>query len=150
MNGVIAAHATHETIHLLIAREAHEPRETDPHYRHFHEARNRLKAQGLLVCVVCGDKDEIELHHSIVEDSLIPEVDVKRLDTLFGLDIESDAAFQDWAQSVGNLEALCEVHHRGLVGVHFLSEPYWTISRIQRTDIGPVAQVLNADGTPRK
>jgi hypothetical protein len=137
------AHDHTVSLRIVEHTPAHEPREGDPHFMAFRAARRRLKAAGLLRCVVCGStgtpEQPIELHHSRVEFSFQNGVDVGKLNELYGLHLD-DASFADWINSPGNCEPLCVTHHRGLEAVHLLPEPVWNAVRVWRDDLPPVAE----------
>ncbi len=119
---VTEAHDQRMTVHILTHVPEHQPREDDPHYHLFNQAKARMKRQGLWKCAInddyCGGN--IELHHSHIEFSQVGSADLKRVNDAFGLHLEKDDDFQAWIESPGNLEALCEVHHRTHYGVHVL------------------------------
>jgi hypothetical protein len=97
------------TLHILSHVPEHAPREGDPHYHLFEQAKARIKKQGLWVCAInddlCGGP--LELHHSHVEFSQAGSVDPNRIAVAFGLHFETDEDFQVWIESPGNLEVLC-------------------------------------------
>jgi hypothetical protein len=104
-----AAHEQRSTIHILAHVPEHAPREDDPHYHLFMQAKARIKRQGLWKCALnddlCGG--QLELHHSHVEFSQVNAVDPAKLEQAFGLHFENDEAFQQWVEGPGNLEVLC-------------------------------------------
>lgn len=143
---VVAAHEQLLTLHLRQHVEAHPPREHDPHYRLFEQAKARLKRQGLWRCVV-GDElcdGQPELHHSHIEFSEINAVDPAKIERALGLHFESDEDFQAWAESPGNLEVLCVAHHRSRYGVHVLPEPLWQAVRFKKADAAAPAEFVPA------
>lgn len=103
------AHQQSLTLHLITNIPEHEPRESDPHYGAFLQAKARLKRQGLWKCVIgddlCGG--QVELHHSHIEFSQINATDLDKVNAALGLDLADDAAFQAWVEGPGNLEPLC-------------------------------------------
>lgn len=127
------AHQQEVTIRFIERWPAHEPRKSDPYYRYFAKAKARLKAQGLLKCNVLSDYHEgpIELHHSVIEFAHLNDVDITKLNALFGLSLD-DESFRVWAEGPGNLEPLCRLHHRGQEGVHSLPEPEWNTLRVAK------------------
>jgi hypothetical protein len=142
----VAAHDQMMTLHLRQHVEAHEPRESDPHYHLFEQAKARLKRQGLWKCVV---DDELcdgvpELHHSFVEFSEIGSVDPHKIERALGLHFDSDEDFQVWAESPGNLEVLCSAHHRTHFGIHVLPEPLWQAVRFKRAGAAAPAELVPA------
>jgi len=102
---------------------AHEPRETDPHYKDFNAYRERTKDTAK--CAIGEHRSDfsecdggLELHHSHIEFSLQNGVDLKWLEVDYpGVsDPESVGA---WVESGANLMWLCEKHHRGSgTGIH--------------------------------
>ena len=141
-----AAHDQMLTLHLRQHIEEHAPREDDPHYHLFEQAKARLKRQGLWRCVI-GDElcdGEPELHHSFIEFSEIDAVDPVKVEKALGLHFEDDEAFQAWAESPGNLEVLCAAHHRTRYGVHVLPEPLWQAVRFHRSGLEAPAQFIPA------
>lgn len=145
------AHEQRETLHILTRVPAHERREDDPHYHLFEQAKSRLKRQGLWKCVIgddlCGG--EIELHHTFIEFSQINEVDPDKVAKALGLHFENDEEFQVWAESPGNLEALCRNHHTSVFGIHMLPGPLWEAVRFKKDGTPAPAQFVPAkDVTP--
>src|SRR5690242_17888677 len=110
----VPAHDQRQTLRLIWHFPDHEPREGDPHYAAFEAVRRRMKAAGLLTCKVpgCRTGAPVQLHHTHIEFALLNAVDVGKLNEFLGLHL-TDAEFQEWAESPGNLEALCQVHHTG-------------------------------------
>lgn len=141
-----AAHDQMMTLHLKQHIEDHAPRKGDPHYHLFEQAKARLKKQGLWKCIIndelCGG--QAELHHSYVEFSEIGAVDPAKIAAHLGLDFKSDEDFQRWAESPGNLEVLCENHHRTHYGIHVLPEPLWQAVRFKRAGLQSPAEFIAA------
>lgn len=133
------AHKQTQTIRLLRAYPSHEPRAQDPNYAEFEQVRARLKAQGLLKCIVnnadCSGGPQ--LHHTHVEFAYQNAVDVPTLDKLLGLSL-TDADFAQWVESPGNLEVLCEAHHVGILGIHMIPAADWDIVRVHLPGFNPV------------
>jgi hypothetical protein len=134
---VTGAHTA--TVHrtLIQTYPEHEPRESDPHYAAFDQTRRRLERLGALRCWInnadCCD-GPIELHHSIVEFSLVNITDAARFRTLYPeFHLESDEAFLTWVNSEGNLLPLCREHHRGHLGIHSVTYPAWLAQRFMRS-----------------
>lgn len=139
----IEAHEQTTTLHIVELVPSHVPRESDPHYHAFHQARERLKRQGLLKCWI-GNADcagQIELHHSHIEFCLITGIDVQKVDEAFGLHL-SDEEFQAWVEGPANLLALCKVHHTGYLGVHVLPGPLWEPQKYMREGISAPAHLV--------
>lgn len=144
--GIVPAHDQLTTLHIRQHVEAHEPREHDPHYRLFEQAKARLKRQGLWRCIVddelCGGVPE--LHHSHVEFSEIGSTDPAKIEQALGLHFDDDADFQTWVEGPGNLEVLCTHHHRAGYGIHQLPEPLWQALRFHRAGLPAPAEFIPA------
>lgn len=141
---VTEAHDQRMTVHILTHVPEHQPREDDPHYHLFNQAKARMKRQGLWKCAInddyCGGN--IELHHSHIEFSQVGSSDLKRVNEAFGLHLEKDDDFQSWIESPGNLEPLCEVHHRTHYGVHVIPGPLWEPLRYRKANAKPSAEFV--------
>jgi hypothetical protein len=135
------------TVHILTHVPEHSPREDDPHYHLFEQAKSRLKRQGMWKCIINDDlcDGEPELHHTHVEFSQINQVDEKKIMEALGLHFETDEDFQKWAESPGNLEVLCANHHRAHYGIHVIPGPLWEALRFHKTGTGPAAEFVPAD-----
>jgi hypothetical protein len=148
---VTAAHEQPMTLHILAHVPEHEPREHDPHYHLFEQAKARIKRQGLWTCAIgddlCGG--QLELHHSHVEFSQANAVDPARIEKALGLHFESDDDFQQWIESPGNLEVLCVNHHRTHYGVHVIPSALWETLRWHRAGQPAAAEFVAAKDLPR-
>ena len=135
------------TVHVLTHVPEHSPREDDPHYHLFEQAKARLKRQGMWKCIIDDDlcEGDPELHHTHVEFSQINQVDEKKIMQALGLHFDTDEDFQKWAESPGNLEVLCANHHRAHYGIHVIPGPLWEALRFHKTGTGPAAEFLSAD-----
>jgi hypothetical protein len=144
---VTAAHDQMMTIHVETHVPDHAPREDDPHYHLFEQAKARLKRQGLWKCIIadelCGG--EPELHHTYIEFSQINEVDPKKVEESLGLHFDNDEEFQQWAESPGNLEVLCANHHRTHYGIHVIPGPLWEALRFRMVGTEAAAEFVTAD-----
>ena len=140
------AHDQRLTLHLVTHVPAHEPREDDPHYHLFEQVKARMKRQGLWKCVInddyCGGN--VELHHSHIEFSQQGGADLDKVNAQLGLHLDSDEEFQVWIESPGNLEPLCEVHHRTHFGVHVIPGPLWEPLRYRKFNVKPPAEFVPA------
>jgi hypothetical protein len=145
-----AAHEQSETLHILAHVPDHAPREHDPHYHLFEQAKARLKRQGLWKCIInddlCGGQPE--LHHTWIEFSQINEVDPAKIERALGLHFENDEDFQAWAESPGNLEVLCTHHHRTHYGVHVIPGPLWEAIRFRKDGTEAPAEFVPAKDMP--
>lgn len=137
------AHDQRMTLHFTEHVPAHEPRESDPHYHLFNEAKRRIKASGLWKCAipVGPHAAQLELHHSHIEFSLQGGADLARVNEAYGLHLADDEAFREWIESPGNLEILCTYHHRTRFGVHVLPGPEWEPLRVWRDGMDAPAEV---------
>jgi hypothetical protein len=145
-----AAHDQMQTLHILSHIPDHAPRADDPHYHLFEQAKARLKKQGLWKCVLddnlCGGQPE--LHHSHVEFSQINAVDSTKVERALGLHFASDDEFQAWVEGPGNLEVLCEHHHRTHYGVHVIPSALWEALRFHRAGTPAAAEFVAAKDVP--
>ncbi|MBS2964592.1 hypothetical protein KGA66_16165 [Actinocrinis puniceicyclus] len=141
-----AAHDQAMTLHVLSHIPDHAPREDDPHYHLFEQAKARLKRQGLWRCMINDDLcDGVpELHHSYIEFSQINQVDPKKVEQALGLHFENDEDFQEWAESPGNLEVLCVAHHRAHYGIHMIPGPLWEALRFHKKGTMAAAEFVPA------
>jgi hypothetical protein len=144
---ITAAHDQMMTVHIETHVPDHAPREDDPHYHLFEQAKARLKRQGLWKCIIadelCGG--EPELHHTYIEFSQINEVDPKKVQESLGLHFDNDEEFQQWAESPGNLEVLCSNHHRTHYGIHVIPGPLWEALRFRMAGTEAAAEFVTAD-----
>jgi hypothetical protein len=143
---MVDAHDQRLTLHIVEHIQAHDPREDDPHYHLFTEARARLKRLGLLKCALdddyCGGVPE--LHHVHVPFAQQNASDWHRVNAALGLHIASDDEFAEWIESPGNLEVLCTNHHRTHFGIHVLPAALWEPLRYLRKGIQPGAEFVPA------
>jgi hypothetical protein len=144
---VTDAHKQKLNLHLAVSIPEHEPRESDPHYHLFNQAKARIKRQGLWKCVVNDDlcSGGPELHHSHIEFSQINTMDPKKVEEAFGLHFENDEDFQVWIESPGNLEVLCESHHRTHYGIHSIPAPLWEAVRFRKEGTDAAAEVVKEE-----
>jgi hypothetical protein len=142
---VTAAHQQALTLHMLTHIPSHHPREDDPHYHLFEQAKARLKRQGLWKCAIDDDlcEGQPELHHTHVEFSQINQVDPKLIEKHLGLHFETDEDFQEWVESPGNLEVLCVNHHRAHYGIHVIPGPLWDAVRYRKKGTKAAAEFLS-------
>jgi 3-methyladenine DNA glycosylase/8-oxoguanine DNA glycosylase len=136
------AHKEQLNLSLVVSTPEHEPRESDPHYKLFNQAKARIKKQGLWKCIINDDlcSGEPELHHSHIEFSQINNMDEKKIEEAFGLHFTNDEEFQEWIESPGNLEVLCTSHHRTLYGIHAIPDPLWQAIRFRKNGTEAAAQ----------
>lgn len=142
----VPAHEQALTLHIVTSIPEHEPRETDPHYHLFQQARRRLKEHGLLRCVLddhyCAGPPE--LHHTHLEQSQIEGSDFHRVNEALGLHIKDEDEFHAWCEQPGNLEVLCVNHHRTHFGVHLIPQPLWEPMRYRKAGVPPSAHFYSA------
>ncbi|HEY3866987.1 MAG TPA: hypothetical protein VGM10_01495 [Actinocrinis sp.] len=144
---VTVAHDQAMTLHVLSHIPDHAPRDGDPHYHLFEQAKARLKRQGLWKCMIGDDlcAGDPELHHTYIEFSQINEVDPEKVEHALGLHFENDEDFQKWAESPGNLEVLCVQHHRAHYGIHMIPGPLWEAIRFRKHGTQAAAEFLSND-----
>lgn len=137
-------HDQSTTIHLKEHIQAHEPRETDPHYHLFMEAKRRIQKAGLMKCCIpdCTFPGPMELHHSKIEFSEQGGVDLAKFNQYYGLHLTSDEDFKNYIEGEGNLEVLCPTHHRTRLGIHELPGPFWEALRVWKDNLPPPAEVV--------
>jgi hypothetical protein len=141
---VTVAHDQAMTLHVLSHIPDHAPRDGDPHYHLFEQAKARLKRQGLWKCMIGDDlcAGDPELHHTYIEFSQINEVDPEKVSQALGLHFDSDEEFQKWAESPGNLEVLCVQHHRAHYGIHMIPGPLWEAIRFRKAGTQAAAEFV--------
>ena len=141
------------TLHELAVYPEHGPRESDPHYKVFHEARHHLidvlgvgcwiggatKADlraGLPEGHRCYGAKQLEAHHHIAEFAGLSELDWMKVAADFPLlGIHSDEDFLNAAESDGGLLILCDKHHRSPYhGIHAITEPVWKLDRFAKDE----------------
>lgn len=153
------AHDQMTTLHVLAHVPEHEPREQDPHYHLFEQAKARLKRQGLWKCAIgddlCGG--QLELHHSHVEFSQVNAVDPARIEKALGLHFADDEAFP-FSGKVYDIEVAgsrsfvtsdlvvhnCVNHHRTHYGVHVIPSALWETLRWHRAGQPAAAEFVPA------
>lgn len=139
---ITPAHTQKVHLDILEFFPDHEPRESDPHYHLFNDARAKLKAAGKWVCWACGKTEAqvgspLEAHHSTIEFALANGVDVLKFKERFPeFNVSTDEELFAFVEGESNLTILCTDHHRGLHGIHSLPYPCW------------VAQAFWKDGLP--
>lgn len=143
------AHDAKLTLHLLTHVQAHEPRETDPHYALFMQAKARIEKLGLMKCAIpdCTFPGPMELHHDKVEFSEQGGVDLAKFNQYYGLHLASDEDFKNYIEGEGNLDVLCSVHHRTYLGVHVLPGPFWNVLRVWKEGLKPPAEAVFPSGS---
>lgn len=136
------AHKEQLNLHLAVSTPEHEPRESDPHYHLFNQAKARIKKQGLWKCIINDDlcSGGPELHHSHIEFSQVNNMDQHKIEQAFGVHFENDEEFQAWIESPGNLEVLCEAHHRTTFGIHAIPDPLWQAIRFRKNGTEAAAE----------
>lgn len=141
------AHAAAQTHHYTMHYPAHEARADDPHYVDFnhyhrqHRATARCYIGERLGFAECkdehgaastidanGEQSGVELHHGIVEFSLVNEVDFAALEHDHP-GISNPDEVGAWVESDENFRWLCAWHHRGAAGAHTASHSDWEASQ---------------------
>jgi hypothetical protein len=106
------------TNRYIIHYPAHEPRESDPHYKDFNEFRRRTKDSAK--CGIGAERNDfsecslnqpLEVHHSHIEFSLANAIDLKWLEVDYP-GVSNPDEIGAWIESAANLEWLCLFHHR--------------------------------------
>ena len=149
----VSGHSTPKTLREIAYYPEHGPRDSDPNYKVFHEARHHLidvlgvgcwiggatKAQietGLPEDHRCHGATGLEAHHHIAEYAGLNEIDWRKVAADFPqLGITSDEEFLRAAESDGGLLILCSKHHRAPYhGIHAITEPVWKLDRYARDE----------------
>ena len=147
------AHDQTVTNHYVIAYPPHEPRTSDPHYAAFnayhklHEATSVCDVGKRLGFDQCADAQGkamldqpghpgLELHHKVIEFSLINAVDLAAVQIDFP-DLTDPEKVAAWCESEPNFLWLCAKHHRGVGGIHHAAAADWTAEQYIRDLIGP-------------
>lgn len=119
------AHDQHVSHHYTVHYPAHEPRETDPHYKDFDAYRRRTHKTAK--CAIGEHRNDytdcrgpLELHHAHVEFALQNSIDLVWLEQDYP-GISDPGSVGAWVESAANLVWLCLFHHRGHGGVHVAS-----------------------------
>jgi hypothetical protein len=153
MTDQIPAHAQKVTSHYVIHYPDHAPREGDPNYAAFNAYHRANEATSF--CYVgkrlgfdqCADATGLpmldqpghlglELHHKVLEFSLINAVDLAAVALDFP-DLTDEAEVAAWAETDANFMWLCAKHHRGAGGIHHAAAADWTAELYIRDLIGP-------------
>ncbi|UXA09694.1 hypothetical protein KXD96_28105 (plasmid) [Mycobacterium sp. SMC-2] len=129
-------HSRPVTNHYTVHYPAHEPRETDPHYKDFEAYRRRThKTAKCVIGEHRGDYSDcrgpLELHHAHVEFALQNGIDLVWLEQDYP-GISDPDKVGAWVESAANLMWLCLFHHRGHGGVHVASAADFEASRYVR------------------
>jgi len=69
-------------------------------------------------------------------------MDPARVEEAFGVHFANDDEFQAWIESPGNLEVLCEAHHRTRYGIHEIPAPLWETFRYRKVGTAAAAEVV--------
>lgn len=116
------AHDQGFTHKYIIHYPAHEPREQDPHYKDFHEYRERTRPTAK--CSIGEHRNdfsecdgELELHHAHIEFALQNAISLEWLEVDYP-GVSNPDEIGAWVESGKNLTWLCMAHHRGAGGVH--------------------------------
>jgi hypothetical protein len=137
------AHDQKVTHSYVVKYPAHEPRESDVHYKDFHHYREATKAGAL--CAIGehrGDYSEcyppkehwptgLQLHHSHIEFAVQNAIDLAWLEKDYPGVSDPDLVGA-WVESGANLLWLCERHHIGDDGVHVLTSSDYEAERYVR------------------
>jgi hypothetical protein len=126
---------------------AHEPRETDPHYRDFDAYHRRTRATARChvgerigfdwcrdaqgqpsVIDADGKQSGLELHHAHIEFSLQNGISLAALEKDYP-GVSDSERVGEWVNSAANLIWVCAWHHRGAGGAHTASHADWEASK---------------------
>jgi hypothetical protein len=69
-------------------------------------------------------------------------MDQHKIEQAFGVHFKNDEEFQAWIESPGNLEVLCEAHHRTTFGIHAIPDPLWQAIRFRKNGTEAAAEHL--------
>lgn len=134
-----AEHTQLDTNSYHVHYPEHGSRADDPYYHLFDAVRRQYRTTAVCwyghkigtVTRCCGP---LELHHWVLEQAMINEVDLR----LIGLDFPDAGANTDeidhWVEShyaedgSGALVFMCVLHHRGEAGVHTVDYANWKAS----------------------
>ena len=137
---VTDAHDQAVTNRYVVHYPDHEPRESDPHYKDFNHFRKTHVATAICHFAELrhGDVSEcaggLELHHGIIEFSLMNAVDLALLEADYP-GISDPETLGAWVESEVNLVFYCAKHHRGHGGIHHASASDWVAERYIRNMI---------------
>jgi hypothetical protein len=129
---VTPAHTAPQTHHYSVSYPEHGARANDPHYVDFEAWRRKTKAAAK--CWVgerigfdqCTLDKPLEVHHAVIEWSLINGVDLAALEHDYP-GISDPTKVGEWVDSNPDaLRWLCQFHHRGHGGAHVASHSDWT------------------------
>lgn len=115
---VVPAHTQEVTHTYWVHYPDHEPREGDPHFKDFHHFRESTKATAK--CAIGEHRDDysecfppqehwpigLEVHHALIEFSLMNGVDLKWLERDFP-GVSNPDELGAWVESAANLMWLC-------------------------------------------
>lgn len=142
----IPAHDQSESHHYIVHYPDHSPRESDPHYKDFHEYHERTKATAKCQFgIEIGDDSEcdknhpLELHHAHIEFALQNAVDLNLLERDYP-GVSNPDELGAWVESAQNLLWLCQFHHRGAGGVHNASSSDYEAEKFIRNLISSANQ----------
>lgn len=131
-------HLHKETFTEVLEIPDHEKRTTS---NLFKKNREHLVDELGKGCWVCGSKEDLEVHHYLVEWSLFNDCDCAKLTELskvfdaygFGKLMETEI---DNPDDIRNLMVLCKHHHREPNnGVHEVTFPTWIAQKIAKDGV---------------
>lgn len=128
----VPAHKQTQDHRYVVAFPEHGARSQDPHYADF-EAWKRKHQDGAKCWVgerigsdQCTLDQPLEVHHAVIEWSLINGVDFAALEKDYP-GISDPSKVGEWVDSADPaLRFLCQFHHRGHGGAHVASHSDWT------------------------
>jgi hypothetical protein len=145
-SNITPAHQETVDVRFIERWPDHEPRKDDPNYKYFIQAKKRMKKLGLYKCNVDSNYHwgQLEAHHTKIEFAHINDVDIAKFNALWGLNL-TDSEFQVFVEQQGNLEILCELHHRGQEGIHSLPSPEWNALRVAKNNTDIITVLTNSE-----
>lgn len=140
------AHEETVTVRFIERWPEHEPRKKDPYYKYFTAAKKRMKKLGLYKCNIDSKYHygQLEAHHVKIEFAHLNDVDVDKFNRAYGLHL-NDEDFKRYVEEEGNLEILCELHHRGQEGIHSLPSPEWNAIRVAKEGTEVITAISNSE-----
>jgi len=156
---LLPAHSQQVTHTYIVNYPCHDPRAGDPHYKDFnHYRQTHIKTAKCVVGAHRNDYSEcvpgpadwptgLELHHSVIEFSLMNGVDLAWLEVDYP-GISDPEQLGAWVESAANLEFRCVWHHRGAGGVHTVTaSDYEGLKYVAGLTAGPTQPTQKAKTT---
>ena len=111
----------------------------------FRETKHTLIDKDDKPCMVCGSRENREVHHWFVEWAYANSIDWKKMQAYFtDFDWSSFKEPSDFVDSEYNCRVLCMTHHRAKdAGIHMIPYPIW-LEQLHKTR----AFVFSPTGAP--